>query len=217
MLNNEDERWNSYFYEGTNTLINKFGILDSEEEKQKEEEESFERLVELYINPIKGNFDKEHLKKIHKHIFGTMYDWAGEYRYVNTTKYNEVYNIHSYFTDYERIDEALTYELDRMEKDIKQINSLEIMIYFLAEYYVVLLDIHPFREGNGRTMREFLREYVEEKTKDMSCGAMELDWSKMDENRINECIELAKAFRGNIELEFRKGLSYKEKQKTANI
>ena len=38
-------------------------------------------------------------------------------------------------------------------------NKFEIA-RFLGDFYYNLILIHPFREGNGRTIREFLREFV---------------------------------------------------------
>ena len=46
------------------------------------------RLLELQMNPIKGNFDFNHLKKIHKYIFQDLYDWAGKPRTVELSKNN---------------------------------------------------------------------------------------------------------------------------------
>ena len=52
-----EQQWQSYFYPNTNTLKNKLNIIDYNELKEKEAEISFEKLVELYENPIVGTFD----------------------------------------------------------------------------------------------------------------------------------------------------------------
>lgn len=44
--------WDSYFYPETTTLKNKLNIMDPDELKEKEAEITFEKLVELYENPI---------------------------------------------------------------------------------------------------------------------------------------------------------------------
>lgn len=54
------EKWKSYLYSGTDVLINKYNITDYNKLKEKNKEISFIKLVELYENPIKGNFDAEH-------------------------------------------------------------------------------------------------------------------------------------------------------------
>ena len=51
--------------------------------------------------------------------------------------------------------------LKSMNKDVKRIKTRDEMLVFLAKYFLDINMIHPFREGNGRTLREFLREYIE--------------------------------------------------------
>lgn len=196
---NEEMRWNSYFYPGTQTLKNKLNIIDAEMLKQKEAEISFEKLVELYENPIVGNFDSQHLKDIHKYIFEDLYDWAGEYRYVNMQKQTG-------FTDYNSISEYLSGELKLMNEEFLQVDSLFKFAMFLSTYYVQLMAIHPFREGNGRTAREFLREFVLEKSKSLPFGPLELDWTRFNGNVVLDNITYALAFRSLIDMEFQKAL-----------
>lgn len=192
--------WDSYFYPGTTTLINKFNIYDKDELAQKEAEVTFEKLVELYENPIKGNFDAEHLRNIHKYIFGDIYEWAGEYRYVNMRKTTG-------FTDVENIPTFIDGEFKLMNAEIGTIYSVHDLAAFLAEYYVHLMAIHPFREGNGRSYREFLREFVLEKTKQLPTGPYELDWTKFDGDVVLDNIEFSLYFRSAIEMEFFKALT----------
>lgn len=191
--------WDSYFFPGTNTLRNKLGIYDYDELKQKEAEITFEKLVELYINPIQGNFDVEHWKNIHKYLFEDIYDWAGEYRYVNMQKETE-------FTDVHSIDYFLNGELKLMNAEINNIYSVQALAAFLAEYYAHLMAIHPFREGNGRSCREFLREFIVEKTKNLPTGPYELDWTRFDGDVVLENIKFSMVFRSQIENEFYKAL-----------
>lgn len=194
-----DELWESYFYPGTNTLRNKLNIIDHEELKEKEAELTFEKLVELYENPIKGKFDIEHWKAIHKYIFGDIYEWAGNFRNVNMRKETD-------FTDYKNIEYFLKGELDLMQEELKTLRTKEDMARLLATYYFHLIQIHPFREGNGRSCREFLRELVAEKSKELTCGPLELDWTKFDGEVFMDNLQFAFVFRGAIENEFFKTL-----------
>lgn len=200
------EAWDAYFYPGTNTLKNKLDIMDREELKIKDAEISFERLVELYENPIRGNFDKEHLCAIHRYIFGDLYDWAGKYRTVYMQKNN------SYFAGVDKIDLYLTEDLNAMREGQKYLDTPGQLAYFLADYYTELLNIHPFREGNGRTIREFLREFVDERSKTMACGPLELDYSRFDGEEVDKAIVYGRAFRGPIERQFFNSLVPKEKE-----
>lgn len=191
--------WESYFYPGTNVLKNKLNIKDYDELKKKEAEISFEKLVELYDKPIKGNFNKEHLKAIHKYIFEDVYDWAGEYRYVDMVK-------ETGFTQCSFIDQYLTKELELMQKEATQVHDINRLAIFLASYYVNLIAIHPFREGNGRSIREFLREFVIEISKNFKSGPLELDWTNFNGDIFLENLEFSLAFRSPIEAEFLKSL-----------
>ena len=115
--------WEEYLYPGTNTLKNKLGITDYEELKEKEAEISFEKLVDLYEHPIKGPFDKKHLRDIHRYIFSDLYDWAGEYRTVYMSKN------HSYFAAVEMIDEYLEEDLKMMNEEIKKVFSSILCLF----------------------------------------------------------------------------------------
>ena len=66
------------------------------------------------------------------------------------------------FTDYRSIDEYLTGELKLMNEEFLQVDSSYKFAMFLSTYYIQLMAIHPFREGNGKAAREFLREFVAE-------------------------------------------------------
>lgn len=194
-----DELWNSYLYPNTDVLKNKLGIMDSEELRKREAEVSFERLVELYEKPIHGEFDSEHLKSIHKYIFGDLYDWAGEYRYVNMMKQTG-------FTNHKDIANYLENEFKLMHEELKAVTNESSLASFLATYYAQLMTIHPFREGNGRASREFLREFVLEKSKNLPCGQLELDWTKFNGEEMMRDIQFSLIFRGVMEYEFRKAL-----------
>ena len=200
MEKEENKNWNEYFYPNTNTFINKFDIKDDKELYIKETEVSFNRLVELIENPVVGEFNTNHLAYLHWYLFQDLYPWAGKFRNVNISKN------HSNFTNYTRIRETLDYELNLMNEDVKEIHNKDTLANFLAEYYVILLNIHPFRDGNGRTIREFLREFTLVKTQDLGFGEYELDWSLVDSKTINESIKNSSMFRGPIEIELNKAL-----------
>ena len=195
-----DELWNSYFYDDKKTFKNKLNITNYDELEKKDAELSFNRLVELYENPIDGNFDKAHLCNIHRYLFQDLYDWAGEYRKIYMAKN------HSYFAETSEIDTSLEYELSLMNEEVKEIHGIDMFASFLADYYVVLLNIHPFRDGNGRTIREFLREFTYVKTRELGIGEYELDWSLVDSEALYNAMPNARMIKSPIETEFRKAL-----------
>jgi cell filamentation protein len=58
-------------------LTNKFGLTDQESLDQAESNSVSVRSILLQLNPLKGNFDSEHLKAIHSYLFRDVYEWAG--------------------------------------------------------------------------------------------------------------------------------------------
>lgn len=67
------------YYPGTNTYINRFGITNSAQLKEKEASFTAVRSIELYRDSrlIAQTFDFAYLKAIHYYLFQDLYDWAG--------------------------------------------------------------------------------------------------------------------------------------------
>ena len=148
-----EERNSSYCYENTNTLINKLDIRDSKVLQKYEAKITAAKLLALMQKGIIGNFDVKHINAIHKYLFEDIYPFAGKLRTENIAK--GVFR----FAEWEYIEP----ELERLLNELKQENYLEnLSKENLAErlaYYLSELNVlHPYREGNGRTTREFIRE-----------------------------------------------------------
>jgi cell filamentation protein len=141
-----------YCYPGTNVLKNKFGIRDQEKLTEAENNFTTFRINQLQAQPIGGNYGLLHLQAIHKHIFQDVYDWAGKIREVNIAKGNTMFANPLYIKPYS----------DKLFSDLSKENYLkglgiekfsERLSYYAAEINM----LHPFREGNGRTIREYIR------------------------------------------------------------
>ena len=167
-----NDTWNEYFIEGTNVLKNKLGITNKEELSKNEKIITLKKLAYLEMFPIEGKFDSDHLRKIHYFLFNDIYYFAGEYRKCTMARFRE-------FENPNRKKERLKDELDKMNKEVKNILSIDGYSYFLAEEYYELMVIHPFREGNGRSVREFLREFVLSKKEQLPFN-VELDFTKIN-------------------------------------
>lgn len=180
-------RFEDYVYDGTNILRNKFGIKDLDKLKALEEKIILEKLTALYIHPLKGNFDTNHLKSIHRYLFGDLYEFAGKIRDV------EMFREYSSFLDYNQIPDKLSLLLEEYKnKHVNTSSTFEIGL-FLANFYKDLIYIHPFRDGNGRTVREFLREYVLEYFPEY-----ELDYSKMNKENALLAIKESDSYSINL-------------------
>ena len=140
-----------YCYPDSNVLINKLNIRDDKELFEAEKALTFIRLQELQNVPIDGDFDFKHLLKIHEYIFQDVYEWAGKVRTVEIGKGN-LFCTTKYLADYAKAVFSRFYKECYANKDSK-----EAFIKVLAENYGDLNALHPFKEGNGRTQREFAR------------------------------------------------------------
>ena len=167
-----NDTWDEYFIEGTNVLKNKLGITNKEELSKNEKIITLKKLAYLEMFPIEGKFDSDHLRKIHYFLFNDIYYFAVEYRKCEMARFRE-------FVNPDEIEVRLKNELDKMNKEVKNILSIDGYSYFLAEEYYELMVIHPFREGNGRSVREFLREFVLSKKEQLPFN-VELDFTKIN-------------------------------------
>lgn len=142
-----------YCYPGTNTLVNKLNIKDSKTLESYETSMVALKLMALVKKGITGNFDVAHFTSIHKFLFEDIYNFAGLFRNENIAK------DYFQFAQWEYIDS----ELEKLLNQLKQENYLdglskENFAKRLAYYWAELNVLHPFRDGNGRTTREFLRQ-----------------------------------------------------------
>jgi cell filamentation protein len=115
------------------------------------------RLQELYEKPIKIK-GIDSLYEIHSHLFQDIYVWAGKKRIVEISKDGKQFFPTSHFDNAFRYIDQLIAEFKKIPNENKK---------SLAEKLAEILDninyLHPFREGNGRAQREFLRLLALEK------------------------------------------------------
>ncbi len=142
-----------YCYPGTNVLKNKLNIRDSNKLFEIEKQIVLVKSYILRQNKIRYTFDKRHFTYLHDFLFSDIYPFAGKFRTEN------IYKGSFTFASWEYIES----ELDRLLKELKSENFLqgldkENLSKRLAYYLSELNVLHPFREGNGRTIREFIRE-----------------------------------------------------------
>lgn len=167
-MSNYDNQQSKYCYLGTNTLINRFDIKDYKKLEQIETALTKNRLAELDQKPLTGSFGVKHLQNIHKYIFQDLYSFAGEFREEGISK-------GTMFAAPLFLDQNGKELLNKQLKNEKFLKGLgkDDMSKRLSYYMGELNFLHPFREGNGRTQREFMR------TLGLKNG-YNLDWSKID-------------------------------------
>jgi cell filamentation protein len=142
-----------YVHPETNVLKNLRDIRDADQLNKFEAIATTRRIVELEHEPIQGQFDARHLQAIHHHIFQDVYEWAGDFRSVSISKSGDPFAFPRHIvSSLDKICGELKREMHLAGSDLERFASRGA--YYLGEINA----IHPFREGNGRTQREFIRE-----------------------------------------------------------
>ena len=140
-----------YCYPNSNVLINKLNIKEEQTLFEAEKKLTLIRLHELQNSPVNGNFDYNHLREIHHYIFQDLYNWAGELRTVEIGKGN-LFCTTDFLVSY---GESVLENFFKL--CFKKRNNFKEFIKVFSSNYADLNALHPFREGNGRTQREFAR------------------------------------------------------------
>jgi cell filamentation protein len=141
----------------TGVLRNVAGITDSDGLLFFESAAVIKRAKELEAQPIAVQ-NADTLLDIHRYLFQDIYRWAGQKRIVEISKQGKPFFLTAYF------DKGFAY-INTLILEYRNIDPAEKPK--LAESLAVLLDninyLHHFREGNGRTQREFIRVLALEK------------------------------------------------------
>lgn len=138
-------------YPDTTILINKLNIKNQQELNNVEKQ-----LVLLNASIIEkstdfNNVDFSFYKSLHKQLFGDLYDWAGTLRSLNISKKGTV------FCDVEQLEKIGNIKFKKLaEMNYFRDLSRSDFVYQLTEFYNDMNMLHPFREGNGRTLRLFI-------------------------------------------------------------
>lgn len=139
----------------TGVLRNRHGINSQEALDRAEVLFSVAAIAENTASPLtepEAGPDFSYLKLIHKRLFGELYDWAGEVRDVDLSKGT------TRFANFRFIEP----EGRRIAGEMAARNWLSGLSHEdfadqAAFYLGELNTLHPFREGNGRTLREYFR------------------------------------------------------------
>ncbi|MBF4695974.1 Fic/DOC family protein [Fusibacter ferrireducens] len=180
--NHKEKVQSIYCYPQTEVYINHFEIMDSETLIELEADLTSIRLSELCLNAKNGRFGVTHLKNIHKYIFQDLYPFAGKIRVEDISKGNTQFCLCQY------IEANLENVLGKLKREHFLLDSSrEAFIKQIAYYMSELNVIHPFREGNGRTIREFVRQLALK-------NGYEINWYKIDSNALLKATILAVDF-----------------------
>jgi len=150
-----------YLYPNTNVLINKFDIQDAKRLSEVENDLVYIKLFEVDDFMQDLSFDTAGLKALHHYLFEDIYDWAGNFRTINIFKIERVipgksveYGDH---TQLQRLLDAAFFDLDETRWDEL---SKEARAKVFLRMFARIWQIHPFREGNTRTVTTFMLGYA---------------------------------------------------------
>lgn len=156
-----------YCYPDTDILINSFNLKDEEKLKELEKVYTLFRLSELRIHPPADPLDMEAFLEIHRYILQDVYPFAGQLREEMISKGSSSF-AHPKFIDAEMRKIFAGLAKENYLKGLPRKAFIPRLAYYLAE----LNALHPFREGNGRTVREFARQLA------LNAG-YRLEWEKI--------------------------------------
>jgi cell filamentation protein len=166
------ESQDHYLDPETGVLKNKLGIKDEEELKKAEASLVAWRSYQLSEKPLEGRFDLDYLKAIHKHLFGDIYEWAGELRDIDLAKEN------SYFANHVHIANVARSIFEKLAQE-NYLTGLDAAGFSdrAAHYLGEINALHPFREGNGRAQREFINHLAHR-------NGYSIDWTNLGQEEL---------------------------------
>ena len=118
------------------------------------------RIVEL-LSVDNFELSVDYLKYIHKYLFQDVYEFAGEFRNVNFFKHEIILNNDSVaYGDCKTLTESLEYDIRlEKEKNYKDMSIVDV-IKNITDFSSSIWQVHPFREGNTRTIALFIEKYL---------------------------------------------------------
>lgn len=173
-------------YPDTTVLVNKLGIKKQEELNSIERQFVLLRSSQVEKEAVFENVSFDFYKSLHKQLFGDLYEWAGTVRNINISKKGTV------FCNADDIEKTGKLKFQRLAElnYLKKLNK-STFLDELSELYHDLNMLHPFREGNGRTLRLFITLLVRN-------AGYNLNFSECDSDLL--MIATIKAAQGDLSL-----------------
>jgi len=161
------QRWKGYLQLEMTLTLRNLVVADTPLPLRQREDEFVELgLAELAVRPVEQTFDLAHLQAIHERLFGDVYPWAGETRTVNMNRPGS-----PSFCPWDQVEFEVAYLADHLQqRDHLAGLGRELFVDRATRVYDGINRVHAFREGNGRTQREWMS--------DLARGAgYRLDWT----------------------------------------
>lgn len=151
-----------YLYDDVPVLRNLLNIKDEKLLEEAESNITYVKLLDIDDKICGDVFDYQRIKDIHAYIFGDLYEWAGKERGINIVKGERVLG-----GDTVRYADTNSIETE-METALKELNQVKWEVLDISEtaklfskLIAKVWQIHPFREGNTRTIITFATQFAE--------------------------------------------------------
>lgn len=150
-----------YCYEDTPVLRNTLDIRDEKTLYLIEAEQSRANMMLLYEQGF-HDFTPEGLRNIHRFLFGDIYQWAGEYRIINIAKREKLLAGRSvWYSNDDAVADDLVSAFQDIQRQDWAAMPREAFVSAVVRCFAKIWQIHPFREGNTRTVVMLLTFFVE--------------------------------------------------------
>ena len=182
-----------YLIPGTVVLQNKLGISDFDELEQAVADIGDAMAYRLFDKNTPVPATLAGWRAVHKAMFGSVFEWAGDFRKVNIRKSGNDDSSDGFFAPYRRLVADGQRAVRNLENTVRRIQTAKISLIAdnLADAYDQLNYLHPFREGNGRSQKVFFSLVCRPR-------GLQLNWSEIPSNEHS--LAAQQAMRGDISL-----------------
>jgi cell filamentation protein len=182
------DSWDSYFTddprdpriaEDQRVLRNLLGATSAHDLAETEKRVTLARVNELeqgFVR-IEGGFDFDHHRAIHRHIFGDVYEWAGEPRTVDMSKTHRLWPAESIVASAPSVYGAIA--RDGFLRDMEPAQFAA----HLGEHWGEVNVLHAFREGNTRSQRAFFSQLADQAGYTLDGTYLEQRYREFNTNR----------------------------------
>ncbi len=185
-VGDHEARWDAYLLAPESAVLrNKVGAASAADLRAAENDLLEFRLAELRSHPwlVLRTYDLSHLQKLHFQLFQDVYEWAGDLRTVGIAKGE---GDDTSFIPPLEIPRPVAHVASRItESDMLRQIGADDLVDEVTYLYDYLNFAHPFREGNGRTQREFFAQLLAE-------SGRGLDWDGIDMNDLHSACHQAR-------------------------
>ncbi len=151
-----------YLYPDSEVMINLGDFHDEQELEEMEADYTTYRLSEMVFDDSVEQFDFEDLCTMHYHIFQDVYEWAGKPRIINIEKAEVVLGELSIeYSDCFDIANDAHQILKYMQSIDWKSEPFPNLVEKFSDCIAKLWKVHPFREGNTRTIITFVCMFIE--------------------------------------------------------